>query len=326
MKDFTGRYKQLKDEVDKRLISVIDRTHPVSLYEPAQYILEGGGKRIRPILVLLSCEAVGGKLEDAYDASVAIEILHNFTLIHDDIMDNAAHRRGRPSVHVKWDANTAILVGDELIGIAYNTLLLTEHGDLKKIIRVFTDGMIEVCEGQSYDKEFEARDSVSAEEYLMMIGKKTGRLVTVSAEAGALIGNASDVHMQSLLKYAEHIGRAFQIQDDLLDVFADAEKFGKPIGGDIIEGKKTFLLVEALQRAVGDDLDLLKKVAQKKYVHENIVEQLRSLYDRLGIMNIARNRIRHDTDAALHELNFLPPSAAREMLAWFAEMLLRRSF
>ena len=292
MKDFTGRYKELKDEVDNRLISVIDRKQPVTLYEPAQYILEGGGKRIRPILVLLSCEAVGGSVDDAYDASVAIEILHNFTLIHDDIMDHAAHRRGRPSVHVKWDANTAILVGDELIGIAYNTLLRTEKGDLRKIISVFTDGMIEVCEGQSYDKEFEARDCVGADEYLMMIAKKTGRLVTVSAEVGALIGNASDAHMQSLVNYAACIGRAFQIQDDLLDVIADAGKFGKPIGGDILEGKKTFLLVEALRTADGEDFDLLQNVAQKKSGDGDIVKQVRSIYDRLGVIDLARERSR----------------------------------
>lgn len=326
MHDYTERYLSLKREIDQRLFTVIDREKPKSLYQPAQYILEGGGKRIRPILVLLACEAVGGKVEDAYDAGVAVEILHNFTLVHDDIMDNATHRRGRATVHTHWDTNTAILVGDELIGIAYKTFLKTNHGDIREMIRVFTDGMIEVCEGQSFDKEFEARSIISEDEYLMMIEKKTGRLVSISAEVGALIGCANQEHKLALKRYASLIGRAFQIQDDLLDVIADAHEFGKPIGGDIVEGKKSYLLVHALNCARGEDVSFLKSIAEKRNRDDNIVNHVREIYSRLGVLDRAKEQVRCDTDAALTELNALPETQAREMLAWFAEMLLRRSY
>lgn len=326
MYDYTQRYLDLKKGIDQRLESVINRDKPNSLYTPAQYILEGGGKRIRPILVLLACEAVGGCVDDAYNAGVSVEILHNFTLVHDDIMDNASNRRGRSTVHTKWDTNTAILVGDELIGIAYKTLLRTMKGDIREIINVFTDGMIEVCEGQSYDKEFEVRGVISDEEYLMMIAKKTGRLVSMSAEIGALIGEASEQEKHALIDYASFIGRAFQVQDDLLDIVANEEEFGKMIGGDILEGKKTYLLVKALRHAKNGELELLRAVAEKSDVSGDIVARVRDLYHSLGVIDMARDQIREDTDRALACLNALSESEARRMLVWFAEMLLRRSY
>jgi len=321
---FEERYKRYRLILDEKLRNVIDRDKPESMYIPARYVLESGGKRIRPILVLLACEAVGGNPEDAFDASVAVEILHNFTLVHDDIMDNASRRRGRLTVHTKWDTNTAILVGDQLIGIAYNSLLKTRCGDLRELISVFNDGMIEVCEGQSYDKEFELRSSVTEAEYLMMIGKKTGRLVSMSAEMGAMIGRASTEQRTALTSYAEHIGQAFQILDDTLDVVADEKDFGKVIGGDILEGKKTYLLVKALEVAQGSDQEALLKVAEKRIAGKEHVEIITSLYERLGILEIAREHIRRNTDDALDALKVLPHTEAREMLVWFAEMLLRR--
>ena len=326
MQDFTQRYLALKREIDIRLESVIDRQKPESLYAPAHYLLQSSGKRIRPILVLLACEAVGGNVSDAYDAGVAVEILHNFTLVHDDIMDNAPSRRGRTTVHTKWDTNTAILVGDELIGVAYKTILGTGTGDIREIMRVFTDGMIEVCEGQSYDKEYEQRASVSADEYLMMISKKTGRLVSMSAEIGALIGNASEPQRTALHRYASLIGRAFQVQDDLLDVIADENEFGKMIGGDILEGKKTFLLVHAVTRARNGELELLQAVAERRCTSPEHVLNVRRVYEDLGVIDLARDQIRRDTDAALDQLRSVPDSPARSMLQWFAEMLLRRNY
>jgi geranylgeranyl diphosphate synthase, type II len=325
MNEWTERYRGLRAQIDTRLAQVIDRTEPETMYTPARYVLEGGGKRIRPVLVMLACEAVGGRAGDALDAGVAVEILHNFTLVHDDIMDNADQRRGRQTVHTKWDANIAILVGDELIGIAYKCLLRTMHGDLRDIISVFTDGMIEVCEGQSYDKEFESREAVSEDEYLMMIAKKTGRLVSMSAELGAIIGGASDVQRRALISYAEHIGRAFQIQDDLLDVVADEKEFGKSIGGDILEGKKTYLLVRALSHAQGEDLDLLMQVVRREVRDAAIVPRVRDIYARIGVLDEARDQIRIHTDDAIHALDALPAGDSRDMLVWFAEMLLARN-
>jgi geranylgeranyl diphosphate synthase type II len=318
------RYNEYREIIDQRLASVIDREKPVTMYDPARYVLSGGGKRIRPVLVMLACQAVGGDPLDAVEAGVAVEILHNFTLVHDDIMDRADTRRGRETVHRKWDENIAILVGDELMGIAYKTLLNTEKGDVRAMTRVFTDGVIEVCEGQSYDKEFENLPSVSEEEYLMMIGKKTGWLVVISAEIGAIIGGATEAQRSALVEYARCIGRAFQVQDDLLDVVADEAKLGKPIGGDIIEGKKTWLLVNALERAEGEDLALLQRVATRTAKHDGLVEEVTRVYTKLGILESATDKIAEDTTAALAALEVLEENEGRRMLLWLAQMLLER--
>ncbi|MBE0645867.1 MAG: polyprenyl synthetase family protein [Bacteroidetes bacterium] len=324
MDRFFDRYNTYRSLIDTRLSTVIDRDKPVTMYEPARYVLSGGGKRVRPVLVMLACEAAGGDPRDAVDAGVAVEILHNFTLVHDDIMDRADTRRGRLTVHKKWDENIAILVGDELMGIAYKTLLNTEKGDMRALTRVFTDGVIEVCEGQSYDKEFELLPTVSEEEYMMMISKKTGWLVAISAEMGAIIGGADDARRAALVEYARCVGRAFQVQDDLLDVVADKEEFGKPIGGDIIEGKKTFLLVKALNRATGDDLALLEAVAMKTATQENLVARVTAIYEEYGVLDIAREKIAQDTDAAIRALEALEDNDGRQMLVWLAQMLLER--
>ncbi|MFZ1728750.1 MAG: polyprenyl synthetase family protein [Bacteroidota bacterium] len=324
MHRFYARYDEYKSLIDARLSSVIDRDEPVSMYDPARYILSGGGKRIRPVLVMLACEAAGGNPRDAVDAGVAVEILHNFTLVHDDIMDRADTRRGRETVHKKWDENIAILVGDELMGIAYKTLLETEKGDVRTLARVFTDGVIEVCEGQSYDKEFELLPTVSEDDYEMMISKKTGWLVAISADLGAIIGGADDSERTALVEYARCLGRAFQVQDDLLDVVANKAEFGKPIGGDIIEGKKTFLLVRALNRATGTDLELLQAVATRTAPHDGLVAKVTDVYLRLGILDIAREKIEQDTAAAIAALEALEESDGRQMLVWLAQMLLER--
>lgn len=324
MHRFYDRYNAYRTLIDARLTTVIDRDQPVSMYEPARYVLSGGGKRIRPVLVMLACEAAGGDPRDAVEAGVAVEILHNFTLVHDDIMDRADTRRGRQTVHKKWDENIAILVGDELMGIAYKTLLNTEKGDLRALTRVFTDGVIEVCEGQSYDKEFELLPTVSEEEYMMMISKKTGWLVAISAEMGAIIGGADDGRRTALIDYARCVGRAFQVQDDLLDVVADKDEFGKPIGGDIIEGKKTYLLVKALTRAEGDDLALLKDVATRKAPHDGLVPRVTDIYRRYGVLDVAREKIEQDTEAAVRALDALEDNDGRQMLVWLAQMLLER--
>lgn len=325
MHSFPERYRQLHSEINARLDSVIDRDDPASMYTPARYVLDSGGKRIRPILVVLSCEAVGGRAEDAYDAGVAVEILHNFTLVHDDIMDHADQRRGRETVHRKWDVSTAILVGDELIGIAYKSLLKTGRGDLRALVSVFTDGMIEVCEGQSYDKEFEARPRVTEDEYMLMIGKKTGRLMSMSAELGAIIGGADDAQRAALHRFAEAVGRAFQIRDDLLDVVADEEEFGKTIGGDILEGKKTWLLVDALSRARERDLELLLGVSACNGPSDGLVDRVTDAYRRLGVLDRARERVTMHTGQAVEALQALPPGTGREMLSSFAGMLLDRT-
>jgi geranylgeranyl diphosphate synthase type II len=320
------RYLHYKQLIDRRLKQFVRQQKPRSLYGPLTYILEGGGKRIRPLVLLLSCEAAGGTVQHALHAGVAIEILHNFTLVHDDIMDNAASRRGRPTVHTKWDANVAILVGDELLALAYRALLKTKSHNIQEIAKVFTEGVVEVCEGQAYDKEFETRRAVRVDEYLLMIEKKTAKMVAVAAEIGGLIGNGTGASIRALRRYGRHVGRAFQIQDDLLDIVADEAEFGKSVGGDLVEGKKTFLLLEALRRAKGKEKKMLRSLVRNEGISRRLVPEYRRIYYHTGAIDAARRRIERDIAQARKELHRLPPSDAKAMLVWLTDMLLHRTF
>ncbi len=336
MTHFKKKYHTYKTLIERRLAHCVTKSEPVSLYAPLKYILSGGGKRIRPMLILLSCEAVGGKVRDALHAAVAIEIVHNFTLVHDDIMDNAASRRGRPTIHIKWDENVAILVGDELVALAYRELLKTQSPVIARVVEIFTEGVVEVCEGQAYDKEFETQKNVSLNDYLLMIGKKTGKLVAVASEIGAVIGGGTAAEIRALKSYGTLLGRAFQIQDDLLDVVADEKEFGKAIGGDIVEGKKTFLLIEALRRARGADKKLLHsiianhdappKADEPEAQNAARIGDVREIYHRYGVIEEARRLITRDTVRANRCLQALKPSSARAMLYSFSEMLLNRNY
>jgi geranylgeranyl diphosphate synthase type II len=259
-------------------------------------------------------------------AAAGIEILHNFTLVHDDIMDNAPSRRGRATVHTKWDTNVAILVGDELLALAYRALLQTKSPSIREIAKVFTEGVVEVCEGQAYDKEFGTQGDVTVSDYLVMIEKKTAKMVAVSAEIGALIGDGRRASVAALRRYGQHVGRAFQIQDDLLDIVAEEKKFGKAVGGDLVEGKKTFLLLEALRRAKGSDRALLRAVVKSKGGSRRLIPEYRRIYYETGVIDAARRRVERDIAQAKAELHHLPSSDARGMLVWFADMLLNRTY
>ncbi len=218
---------------------------PRELYEPIHYILSLGGKRLRPALTLAACELLGGKTEDALMPAIGIEIFHNFSLVHDDIMDNASVRRGQKTVHEKWNTNIAILSGDAMLVKAYQYLGATEQEVLPKLLRSFSKMAIEVCEGQQYDMNFESKDTVNEDDYLEMIRLKTSVLLGAALEAGAIIARASDIACKALYNFGVNIGLAFQMQDDLLDSFGNADKFGKRIGGDILNGKKTLLYIYA---------------------------------------------------------------------------------
>jgi geranylgeranyl diphosphate synthase type II len=330
MNKYYELYINYKTQIDERLFNFIEKENPKSLYEPLKYILSGGGKRIRPMVLIFSCEALGGKIENSIDAAVAIELLHNFTLVHDDIMDNAATRRGRKTIHEKWDANIAILAGDELIGLAYKSLLKTNSVNIAGIAREFTEAIIEVCEGQSYDKEFENRDNVTVDEYLMMIEKKTSKLLEMSAAIGALIANGTDEQIRHIRDYALNIGLAFQIQDDLLDIIADEETFGKKNGGDIVEGKKTFLLLKANEIQLNDnEKKLIDEVIVNKPgrdVSYNGILRIKKIYEDNGIIDSAQKEIEKYTHNANSHLEKLGSSEAKDMLMWFSQMLLSRNF
>jgi len=313
--------KQVERYLKKRIVV----QQPRSLYNPCHYVFRGGGKRLRPVLLMLSCEAVGGKSTDAISAGAAIEILHNFTLVHDDIMDHAPSRRGRPTVHKKWDESTAILVGDVLLALAYRELLSTPTPDIQKISQIFTEAVVTVCEGQALDKEFESRTRVYVNEYIMMIEKKTGKLFSASTEIGATIGGGTKTQVQALSNYGAHLGRAFQIQDDLLDVIGDEGTFGKAIGGDLQEGKRTYLLLEAMRRAKGNERKALEKVFARKVTRKEI-DKYRKIYEDTGAINSAKERIQEDLETAKERLFILPETPARQMLIWLTEKVLNRSY
>jgi len=300
--------------------------------EGSRYVLKAPGKRVRSTLVILSCEAVGGLVKDALDTAVAIEMLHNFTLVHDDVMDNAPSRRGRATVHTKWDVNNAILIGDVILGLAYGILLQSKTNNIRRAVKLFTDGFVEVCEGQAFDLEYERRPNINLRDYYRMISKKTGKLIAISAELGALLGNGTPKQTAALRTFGRHIGKAFQIQDDLLDVVADEKDLGKKIGGDIIEGKKTFLLVQALERTRGKDNTFLRSLNSQRprpmSVREQrrLVEMVTGIYERCGVIEVAHRQIRRETAAGIRTLNLLPPSNARSMLRWMSEMLVQRMY
>ena len=320
------RYERYKIIVERYLRSFINEHKPQTLYNPAKYVLAAGGKRIRPIVTLLACEAVCGEANDAVHASAGIEILHNFTLVHDDIMDHAETRRGRLTVHKKWDENIAILAGDALLALAYRALLKTKTSRIQEVSKVFTEGVVTVCEGQALDKEFETRHRVHVNEYLLMIEKKTGKLVSVAAQVGALIGNAGQAELEALQRYGEYVGRAFQLQDDLLDIVGDEKEFGKTIGGDLVEGKKTFLFLEALRRAKGEQKKMLQRVFTTGGVLHRQVPVFRRIYEETGAIDSVKKRIENDIIEAKNQLSTLPASTARETLRWLADKLLNRTY
>jgi geranylgeranyl diphosphate synthase type II len=318
-------YKKELDKIELRLAKLLTGKKPASLYEPCSYIINGGGKRIRPFLVLISAKAVGCEFGKVYNAALAVEIIHNFTLVHDDIMDNSDKRRGRLTLHKKYDISTAILSGDNLVALAYENLLKDCHENVNKIIQTFTHGVVEVCEGQSLDKEFELRKEVSISEYKLMIYKKTAALIETCCSIGAQLGNALPKHLKIVTDYGKNLGMAFQIQDDLLDITAKESEFGKLIGGDLIEGKKTYLFLHALEKAKGKDKEDLLKVVRNKGIKRQEILKYKNIYLKLGILKDAEREINKYTKLALKNLSSLPNEEGKELMHWLANFLINRN-
>lgn len=323
--NFKNVYGSEIKKIDLMLDNLLNGRKPNSLYEPCKYILEGGGKRIRPFMVLASAKAAGGKFSKVYNAALAVEVLHNFTLVHDDIMDNSDKRRGRLTLHKKYDVNTAILAGDNLIAIAYENLLKDCNGNTNKIAKTFTRGIIEVCEGQSLDKEFELRKNVTIAEYKEMIYKKTAALAQMCCSIGAQIIKADNKTVSILENYGKNIGMAFQIQDDLLDLLADEKEFGKKIGGDLVEGKKTYLFLKSLEKAKGVDKKKLLKVIANKGILREEIPLYKNLYQKLGILEEAEKEIKKYTKLALKNLDQLPNKQGIVLLIELANALITRN-
>lgn len=281
----------ISKEVDTE-IGRLNASKPENLYEPVGYALSMGGKRLRPVMVLLAYNLFRETIEEAYPAAMAIEVFHNFTLLHDDIMDRAEMRRNLPSVYKKYNENIAILSGDAMSIMAYNYLLKCRTGDLPSMISLFSDTALEVCEGQQYDMDFESRWDVTIAEYLEMIRLKTAVLLACSLKIGAMAAEAPARVANLLYDFGINLGIAFQLQDDLLDVFADQDKFGKKIGGDIVSNKKTFLLLNALELSEGlQKKELSDWISATNFDADEKVKAVTSIYNQLGIKAITEEFI-----------------------------------
>ncbi len=280
----------VKKEIEK-FCKELSRT-PAELYEPMRYMASMEGKKIRPAMLLIACKAFRGNLRDALPAALAIELFHNFTLIHDDIMDNAPLRRNRPSVHVKWNNNIALLSGDALMIKAYEYLAKTPPAKVHPIQELFTETALKVCEGQQLDMNYEKEKNVAVSDYLKMIGLKTAALFSASLQMGAMIAMASDKDIKRMKIFGENVGLLFQLQDDVLDVFGQQQKVGKQTGGDIVRNKKTFLLLKALELAKGSTRKELQNLLGNNMLpDEEKVRLVKSIYERVDVLHHARKQM-----------------------------------
>ena len=277
---------------------------PAHLYEPIDYTLRLGGKRIRPLLLLAANRMFGGSDDTVRHAAIGIEVFHNFTLLHDDLMDRSPLRRGQPTVYRKWDENTAILSGDTMFALAWQYFLVQPHNRLREILQCFNQTAIEVCEGQQYDMDFESSDRVTIDDYMMMIRLKTAVLLAGALKIGALYADAPDADIDHLYQFGIHLGLAFQLQDDLLDSYGDTATFGKQTGQDIRDNKKTYLILRALQTADPQQhADLLTLFSSTPADSDAKVERVLAIYDRLGIRQQVETAIHSQFSLAQHHLN-----------------------
>ncbi len=299
---------------------------PKELYEPFQYILSLGGKRMRPTMVLLGCEMFSHDAEKALPQAMAVELFHNFSLIHDDIMDNAPKRRGQPTVHEKYNYNSAILSGDSMLVFAYEYLIKNSGASIEELIQLFNKTAIEVCEGQQWDMNYENENNVSVAEYLKMIELKTAVLLGCAMKMGAIVGEANEEDAQRLYEVGKKLGIAFQLQDDILDSFGDEKKFGKQAGGDIIQNKKTLLLIEAFEKANPSQRIQLRTWLEKKiFDPKEKVKGIMDLYYELNIRDLAEQEmLKYYEDAMLTLDEIDIPEISKTGLRNFAKSLLVR--
>ena len=301
---------------------------PRSLYEPIQYVLSLGGKRIRPVLMLLAYNMFKDDPESILSSACALETYHNYTLLHDDLMDNADLRRGHETVHRRWDANTAILSGDSMLVLAYERMAQCSPDKLAPVMELFTETALEIGEGQQYDMDFEHRTDVSEEEYIEMIRLKTSVLLACATKMGAILADASPADADALYQFGEQVGLAFQLQDDFLDVYGDTRVFGKAIGGDITSNKKTYMLINALNRANPKQREeLMHWITATDFDREEKVKAVTRLYNEIGIDQLAQQRIAYYFSEALKHLDAisLPEERKQEMRHYAADMMHRQS-
>ena len=319
-------FNEYLERVNNAIKAIPYPEQPSHLYEPITYTMDLGGKRLRPVLVLMACEAVGGDINRALTPAIGLEMFHNFTLLHDDVMDKADIRRGKPTVHVKWDDNTAILSGDAMLTMATQLIAQTPADVMPQVMDLYNRTAMEIYEGQQYDVDFEKRSDVTVDEYIEMIRLKTSVLLGCACKMGALIGGADEATAQLFYKVGENLGLAFQLQDDMLDVWGDEATFGKAIGGDIMNNKKTFLLINAMQRATGDHkVELSLWLSTPNASRAVKVPAVTAIYDALNLRSLSLDAINRYNDEALEALSKIAISdEARSEFANFITRLVKR--
>lgn len=319
---------EYQNQIEQALKNKKYGANPKELYEPIEYIMSLGGKRLRPVLVLVGCDFFGGEPAKALYPALAIELFHNFSLVHDDIMDKAPLRRNQSTVHKKWNDNIAILSGDAMLVIAYQELCRYEGPILPQLLEIFSDAAVKVCEGQQLDMNFEKLQKVSIPQYMNMIELKTAVLLGGSLKMGALIGGSDEKDAQCLYDFGKHLGLAFQLQDDILDVYADAKKFGKQQGGDIVANKKTYLLLKAMEMAEGNRYmkeELQQWINAPHFDEKEKIEAITAIYNFFNIAEIARMEMKKQYDIALTFLADIPvDDIKKQKLIAFADILMVR--
>lgn len=312
--------------IQEEILKLDWKREPYGLYEPIEYTLAAGGKRVRPQLAMIGCQLFDGNENEVLPAALALEVFHNFTLLHDDVMDKAEVRRGRPTVHVKWDENTAILSGDQMLIEAYKLLSNVPAAKLPTVLQLFNKMATEICEGQQYDVDFESQEAVNIEEYLHMIRLKTSVLLGTALQIGAYIAGADQEAQRAIYDFGINVGLAFQIQDDILDVWGDPATFGKAVGGDIACNKKTFVFLTALQMA---DIDHRKKLENwySRVLTDNTqkIAAVKSIFEAVGVRKTCEEKVNDYTETAMAILANLPQNAATKELRKLAQQLHTRT-
>ena len=318
--------QQYREEFEKYLNAYTPPRTPQNLYNPVSYFLALEGKRIRPILTLLSCDLFNGNYKDSLDAALAVEVFHNFSLVHDDIMDEAPLRRGNQTVHQKWDLSTAILSGDVMLILAYQLFENYNENIFVSLAKLFSKTAVEVCEGQQLDIDFSKLNDINSTQYLNMIELKTAVLIGASMKMGAIVAKASDNEQENIYEFGKNLGIAFQIQDDFLDTFGDVKKFGKVIGGDIIENKKTLLYVKSMEIFTEQDKTELTKLYSSTHLDESKkIEEVKELFLKYNIPSIIENEINYYTQLAFKKLDNLNISDdKKDFLFDFGNSLMKR--
>lgn len=319
--------KKYSESIDNEIIASLSTIDPSMLRDASDHLIKAGGKKLRPVLVVLSSESVGGRTENALKTAASMELIHTFSLIHDDIMDKDEKRRGKPSVHMLWGEPMAILAGDTLFSKAFETVIETdtsvEPQRVVDALKTVVDSCIKICEGQALDISFEGKLNVSEEEYMTMIYKKTAALIAAATKAGAILGGGNTEQIEALSEYGRLIGMAFQIQDDYLDVVSCEEDIGKPVGSDIIEGKMTLMVVHALQNAASEDKKKLISILKAK--DEELIDEAISIFNKYGSIEYTRNIALENVKTAKELLDILDDSEAKESLKLIADFVLERT-